>query len=333
MIKRCLLAAALVFAHSGLTRALGTLHAPGTLPSPDRYQAWRAAASQVLSARPDAASLATAAALSFPGAGTRAKTDVASLKSAAVGLAVRASELDPQDPSIGWLRLQLCANTPGCDIRDAATTMRWIDADNGAAWIPTLAAAQKEKDSIDVDRILTEMAQGLRFDLYWNRTVVLLFDALKKAAGALPAGYLTSDFARLVEAQDIAGAEIIPSFAPLVSACRESTSMERRETCLKLSKIMQRGDTVVAQMAGFGIERHLTSPDSKEGRALAEHRHVLEWRASTASQFDVPLLPWSKNARARTLVAQMRTMPREEDVDIAVLREHRIPLEPVEDHP
>ena len=322
MIKRCVQALALLFAGTKLAFALGTLHATGTPPAPDKYPASRTAAARVLAARGDAASLATAAALSYAVPATRAK---------AVDLAIRASELDPEDPCIAWLRLQLCTNTPGCDIRDAATTMRWIDADNAAAWMPTLAAAQKEKDTTDVDRILADMAQGLRFDLYWNRTAVLLFDALKKVGGSLPAGYVQSDFARLLEVSGIAVGEIIPPFAPLMDACREPQGSERREACLKLSKVMQRGDTVIAQMEGFSIERHLTAPDSKEGRALAERRRVLEWRASTAGQFDAPLLPWSKNAHARTRVAQMRAMLREEDVDLALLRQNRMPLEPPED--
>ncbi len=319
MIKRCLQALALVCAHSALAFALGAPRGAGA-PAADKYRTWRADAAQVLIASGDAGSLATAAALSF-----------AAREPAAVDLAVKASELDPENPSIGWLRLQLCANTPGCDIRDAATTMRWIDAENGAAWLPTLAAAQKEKDTIETDRILAGMAQGVRFDLYWNRTVVLLFDALKRAGGALPAKYLPSDLSRLSEAMGIASAEIIPPFAPLLNACRDPADAERRDTCLRLSKIMQRGDTVIVQMAGFGMERRLSPPDSREARTIAEHRRALEYRVSTARQFNEPMLPWLKNARARARVAQMRAMPREEDVDIAILRKRRMPLEPPED--
>ena len=52
--------------------------------------------------------------------------------------------------------------------------MRWVDADNGAAWLQTLSAAQKDRDATEVDRILADMAHGERFDLYWNRIVVLM---------------------------------------------------------------------------------------------------------------------------------------------------------------
>jgi hypothetical protein len=320
MIMRCLQALALVCTHSALAFALSAARGPAAAPTADKYQTWRADAAQVLSARGDAGSLATAAALSF-----------AARRPGAVELAVRASELDPGNPSIGWLRLQLCANTPGCDIRDAATAMRWIDAENGAAWLPTLAAAQKDKDDVEIDRILTDMARGVRFDLYWNRTVVLLFDALKKAGGTLPAKYLPSDLSRLSEAMGIASAEIIPPFAPLHSACHDPADAERRDSCLKLSKIMQRGDTVIVQMTGFSMERRLSPPDSKEARTVAEHRRVLEFRMSAARQFDEPMLPWLRSARARARIAQMRAIPREEDLEIAILRKRKMPLEPPED--
>ncbi len=320
MIKRCLAVLALMSAHSALAFAASGAH--GAAPAPDRYQVWRAAAAQILIGRGDAGSLATAAALSL-----------ASNKSAAVELANKANELDPENPSIAWMRLQICTNTPGCDIRDAATTMRWVDAENSAAWMPTLAAAAKDRDPMEVARVLADMARGARFDVYWNRTVVLLFDALKKARSGLPANYVPSDLARLSEAMLVAGATVVPSFAPLQNACRDSLGGERQGNCLKVSKIMQRGDTVMAQLAGFALERRLVPPDSKEARIVAERRHVLEWRVSTANLFNEPILPWLRNARARAQVARMRAIPREEDVDIAILREHRMPIEPPEDQP
>src|SRR5579859_221812 len=128
-------------------------------PETDNYPAWRAAAARTLGARGDARSLATAAALTFAGPPSRSKADTARAAAAALEIAVKASELEPNDPATAWLRLKLCSDAPGCDIRDAATTMRWVDAENGAAWLPTLAGAQKDKDTIQVDRILADMAE------------------------------------------------------------------------------------------------------------------------------------------------------------------------------
>jgi hypothetical protein len=336
-LKRCLPATALIWVHAASSAGTPAAHevsgaapltAPASTPPPaSRYSAWRSATAQVLSAHGDAGSLATAAALSFFGP-SRGKSDSVSMRSAAVDLAAKASELAPEDAGIGWLRLQLCAATAGCDIRDPATTMRWVDADNSAVWLATLAVAQRDRDAEEVTRVLTEMAQGSRFDVYRNRTVVLLFDTLKKAEHELPAGYVPSDLSRLSEAMSVAGAEIVPPFAPLLAACREPSGADRRENCLKLAKTMQHGDTIAAQMAGLTIEKRLSGPDSKEARAAAERRRILEWRVSAASEYDAPALPWLTNALARARVREMRAAPREEDVDIAILRRHKIPLEP-----
>jgi hypothetical protein len=298
----------------------------------DNYAAWRAAAARALEARADARSLATAAALTVAGPPSRSKTDTARAATAALDLAVKASELEPNDPAIAWLRLKLCSDAPGCDIRDAATTMRWVDADNGAAWLPTLAGAQRDKDTVQVDRVLADMAEGTRFDLYGNRTAVMIFDALKRTRAQLPANYLKSDLTRLTEAMDIAGAAVIPSFSPVINACREAATMERREACLNLSKTMQKADAVIAQLVGFAIEKRLTPADSKEMRLIAERRRLLEWRTASANVSDTPLLPWLRNARARSRLAKMRAMPREEDVCIALLKEHGVTLDPPEEH-
>jgi hypothetical protein len=337
MVKHCLLVLALAAAHSSAASGAG---AGGTAPSraaehaaPDKYQIWRTAAAAALSARADANSLATAAALRYAGSGN-VKAGSPKAGPTALELAARASELEPQNASIGWLHLQLCSGTPACDIRDVATVMRWVDADNGAAWLQTLAAAQKDRDTTEVDRVLADMAHGARFDFYWNRIVVMMVDALEAARGELPGGYAASDSARLNAVSGIASGEIIPPFAALVEACRESgAAAERRDLCMKLSKTMQHGDTIVTQMVGFSIERHLLAPDSKEARAIAERRHVLEWRVAAAAKFDDPLLPWTKNAHARARLVHMRVLPREEDVCIAILRQHKVALEPPEVHP
>ena len=312
--------------------ATGAAHATQPKTDADNYAAWRAATARTLEARGDARSLATAAALTFVGPPSRSKGETARAAAAAVEIAAKASELAPNDPVINWLHLQLCADAPGCDIRDAATVMRWVDADNGAAWLPTLAAAQKERSSVQVDRILTDMAEGTRFDTYGNRSTVMMFDSLKAVRSQLPGSYLKTDLTRLTEALGLTAESLMPSFSALINACREAALAERRENCLQLSKTMQKADAVIAQLVGFAVERRLTPADSKEARLIAERRRLLEWRAASANISDTPLLPWLRNARARSRLAKMRALPREEDVCIALLKEHGLPLDPPEDH-
>jgi hypothetical protein len=94
---------------------------------------------------------------------------------------------------------------------------------------------------------------------------------------------------------------------------------------------MEKADTVAAQIVGLHIEKHLVLTDGKEARALAERRRVLEWREASANLDEG--LPWLRNAMARERIAEMRAAPREEDVDIAFLRKHRLPLDPPEERP
>jgi hypothetical protein len=329
MIKRGLQALALVWMHAALALGTGSPACPAA-PGAGRYPAWRADAAQALARRGDAGSLATAAALCSIASGSRLRA-APMAGNAAVDLAARASELDPQSPSIGWLRLQLCASSAGCDIREAATTLRWVDADNGAVWLPTLAAVKKDNDPEEIDRILSDMAEGSRFDFYLNPTVVLLFDTLSHARSELPPHYLGSDDARLSEAMLVAGNEIIPPLSAVTNACRDPASAQRRESCIKLARVMQKADTVAAQVAGLHIEKHLAPADGKEARMLAERRRVLEWRETSASLDEG--LPWRRDAMARERIAEMRAAPREEDVDTAFLRKHRLPLDPPEERP
>ena len=287
-------------------------------------------AAHALAARGDAWSLATAAALSVAGP-PRSKAEAGKAAVTAAVFAARASSLAPDDPSIAWLHLHLCANAPSCDIREAATTMRWVDADNAAAWLPTLAEAQRDKDTVQVDRVLAEMAEGRRFDLYGNHATVMMFDALKRVRPQLPAPYVQSDLTRLTEALGLTASSFMPSFSGLINACRDAQSVERREVCVRVSKILQKSDSVMAQLVGFAVDKRLAPADSREARVVAERRRLLEWRASSANISDTPLLPWLRNARARSRLAKMRAQAREEDVYMALLKEHGLPLEPPED--
>jgi hypothetical protein len=300
----------------------------------DKYQVWRAEAVHALSSRADAYSLATAAALSSTSSYPAPATSSTAMASTALPLIARASDLAPQNAAIAWLRVQLCAATPNCDTRDAATVLRWIDPDNSAAWMAQLATARKDKDTIEVDRLLSDMARGTRFDLYYNQLVVLMFDALSAARRDIPGSVASSAPATLAALSAVVSTEITPRFSPLIDACRESAAAtERREDCIKLAKIMQRGDTIIVQMVGFGIEKRFVAPDSKEGRSLAERSHLLEWRSSAAGKLDESILPWTQNARVHTRLAEMRLRPREEDVCIALLRDHKMAIEPTEKPP
>ncbi len=304
-------------------------------PSPrdaDRTIRFNAAAVRFLERRGNANSLAAAALLVHFGA--RSAYAPVDADSGALDLAASAAGLAPADPAIAWIRVRLCATEPGCDNREAATAMRWLDPDNAAAWLPTLAAAHKDHDAVEVDRVLADMAQGARFDIYWNRIIVLLYDQLRAIAAELPKGVVDSDDSRFTYAVAIASAGIVPNFQAVIDTCRESgAEPARRESCLRVAKNLQMGDTVIAQVIGLNLEKRFVAADGREAHALAERRRVLEWRGSAAGKFDMSVLPWRRNAHARWRVARMRALRREQDVVEAILRELGSSVDPPESPP
>src|SRR5580692_10411477 len=227
-------------------------------------------ASVVLAARGDANSLATAAMLS-PAGGPE--------------LAWRASVLAPDSVPIAWVRLRLCAITPGCDFRDAATAMRWIAADNPAAWLPTLNVAFKEGDTVEIERVLYDMSQGKHFDVYAMPVAVMMFDALSAAEKSLPKTYAANDETRLSLVIGVSAAKLIPPFTSLEEICRDSApGTERRDACVKIARKLQRSDTVHGELAGLTIEKHTVAADSREALALGERRRVLDSLVTLAAK-------------------------------------------------
>jgi hypothetical protein len=297
-----------------------------------KFHLWQSAAVQALAMRGDANSLATAAALRFHNWRTQPRPNgivPPSPSPSGPQLAAQASELAPQNPAIVWLHLQLCAETPGCNNREVAIVLRWVDPENSVAWMSELADAQRDKDTVESDRVLADMARATRFDLYRNQIIILMFDALTGIRREVPSSFDGSDLAKLLTVQGVADPQISPPLFPLFDACREpALGSERREDCLKVAKLMQKSDTVLMQLAGFSIERRLLAPDSREVRNLAERRHLLEWRVAAAGKLSFSILPWTQKARARALIAEMRLRPREEDVCIALLRQYKMALEP-----
>ena len=153
---------------------------------------WSVGTARELAVRGDAKSLATAALL-LRSANSLGASDALH----AIDLADRAAQAAPDDNAIGWIHLRICEQTPGCDLPGAATTLRWVDADNAAPWLSMLSAAIRDKDEPAVDHALAGMAAAKRFYLYWNPTVTMVFDTLKSAGATAPPGMSKADHSRL----------------------------------------------------------------------------------------------------------------------------------------
>jgi hypothetical protein len=253
--------------------------APTTV-TPGQNQIYRSQAAKVLASRTDANSLVTAAALRFAGSNGKARVKPVSsdAQKSALELITQAGEQAPQSSAIAWLHLQICSDTPGCSTPEVATVMRWIDADNGASWLPILATAQKDKDSVEVARVLDDMAQAPRFDLYLNRLTVVMFDVLKAERHALPGNYAASDWARFTEVTGIATTETIPSFTALIEVCRDLTAARYHGT-QALAGMARHGRGAIRFAAHAMGQEHaiagaLGSNETACARRRCLHRHI-----------------------------------------------------------
>jgi hypothetical protein len=280
---------------------------------------WSVGTARELLSRGDAKSLATAAILLQSANALAANGGLH-----AIDAADRAALEAPDDHAIGWIRLRICEQTPGCDLPGVATTLRWVDADNAAPWVSMLSAAIHDKDEQAADRALAGMAGAKRFYLYWNPTVTMVFDALKGAGARAPPGMSNADHSRLDAAYGISTL-VLPPLRPVPEACKDARPASRRhEPCARIAALLQRGDAVVSQMEGYAIQKRLFPVDSKDARIAAEHQKTLESRMRAERKFETAFLPWFNNRLAVHRLALMRQFAREEDVMNAVLREHHV---------
>jgi hypothetical protein len=287
---------------------------------------WSVGTARQLAARGDAKSLATAAVL-LQSANSWGASDGLH----AIDLADRAALAAPDDHAIGWIRLRICEQTPGCDLPGVATTLRWVDADNAAPWLSMLAAAIRDRDEQAVDHALAGMAGAKRFYLYWNPTVTMVFDTLKGAGAKAPPGMSNADHTRLDVAYGLS-ILVIPPLRPISEACKEVVAKSRHhEACVKVAALLQRGDAVVSQNEGYAVQKRLFAMDSREARTALERQKNLETRMRAERRFETAFLPWFNNRLALHRLSLMRQFPREEDVMNAVLREHHIYGDPLHD--
>jgi hypothetical protein len=308
-LKVCLLACLVLGAPLGVAS-----------PAQRARDPWSTDAIRSLVVRGDARSLAAAAML-LQTAGPPAGLDGLH----AIDLAERAMQAMPDNRAIGWIHFRICELTPGCDVPGAATTLRWVDADNAAPWLSTLAAAVREHDELAEDRALSGMSETRRFALYSNATMILVFDAYKAVGITGPRGAPKSDHERLALATSLTDAVATPAFRPLTDACKDTQGrMRRRDLCIRAAALMQHADSVSAQLEGFSMQKRLSAPDSKEVRTAGERQRNLESKRAGARRFETAFLPWFNNRLALHRLALMRQFAREEDVLNAILREHHV---------
>ena len=235
-----------------------------------------------------------------------------------VKLMERAVTIAPARPELVWLQLRECQQRRCTEEPAIAASLKALDSDNGLAWLTDLRAAQFQSAE-EVTKVIDTMGDKPRPTLYWNRLVVTMFDALTHRDRAYPATAVSLHADdRYTHVTGVLAAVEVPALQALRVACSSDQfeSTGRRAACEKLMLKLETADSVIAQNLSVVLREGWWSATSPEREVLrSKHRQqrylMVESNRLREGQAD-------HDAEAR--IEAMRRLPREEDVEVAMLR-------------
>lgn len=217
----------------------------------------------------------------------------------------------PQRADLAYLYTRLCGLIEGCGTEPLDARLRKLDPGNAVVWLSALAAAQRNRDAAAEEQVLEAMARSARFEIYWNPLVASI--ALARTQGTQGASVALSDSIGWL------AATIVPTVQPLALGCSKTrTSNEQwAQRCRRIANLLINSDTYLTESLGLTLALQVTNDPAArtklEERARA--RRYL-WRESgeiVASQIE-------KDKFAAEQIELIRTLPREQDVYLAIVR-------------
>jgi hypothetical protein len=149
---------------------------------------------------------------------------------------------------------------------DHAHALARLEPDNGAAWVPVVAAAWKRHDGRGADAALLSMADTRRYNEHLGEALGAWRDVLRRFPPSPRSGLLEANadpaadnsLLDLVFAEAVATA--IPSADPLVDVCGKArhpeASMARFRACGRVARVMMgRSQTLIGRLSGVRILR------------------------------------------------------------------------------
>jgi hypothetical protein len=242
----------------------------------------------------------------------------------------QAAERAPGRKDIAWLHMQFCQQVSGCDAAVLETRLRKLDPDNGNAWLGALSRAQQQSDTLAQDKILDQLSRSQHFNVYWNTlistTAVALSSQIPPSTDPKqPAQPLTQS---MNQAVNWASGVAVESFEPLGEACSAARTMNGKvaQRCAQIAAALQRSDTYIAEGIGLGIAQRLTTAGTPSAQKVNTRIDTTRYQRDTAAQIMEAQVEREKFTRE--LINLMTSLPREQDVFIAVMRWAGQPLEP-----
>lgn len=240
----------------------------------------------------------------------------------AMQLAQRAVAQEPDRPDIAWLHLRICAATSKCDPAPLEARFRKLAPQNAAVWLGPLQRAQAQKDVQVEARILEQMSAAQEFNVYWTTSMHRLASAITPAQ---------SDVAPLTHSlAEVAGwlGALLPPFAPMTKACNAETARDptRRAACERIAQLLERSDTYIGEAVGLGVGERIAPPNSSAALDVQQRVALLNYRRETSGAIMNAQIEREKFSTE--LLKLLQTLPREQDVALAVMRWAGEPLTP-----
>jgi hypothetical protein len=269
------------------------------------YEAIRDARAAALTARGTPESLATASVM----LGFKQNSE-------SLALINRAAALAPRSAEIFYLRWRACARRQCPQEAQYIADLQAIDPGNGMTRLPELSAALDRQDQSAVTRVLETIGASRGLDIYWNKTVVMMVDAL---------GPKLDLAERMVTTTGLLAALSIPPMQPLGEACRTAQFDEhgRLSACEAMASRLQQSDTMMMQGLGLSIEARCWPEGSPQHERLQAQRQQYDYVTRAASRERILHL----NADWATRLDAMRKNASEAAAMQAVLISHHEPLE------
>jgi hypothetical protein len=237
----------------------------------------------------------------------------------------RALSVAPNRPELVWLQLRDCESRRCADEARIAARLKEIDADNGLAWLGDLNAAQS-KSPEEVTRVIEQVGRAPGPRVYWNRLIVMMFDALTHHDRTEPPTAITQHADdRLMHVTGVLAAVDAPAFRPLAYACRpgEFVAAGRRAACESAMARLEASDAVVTHLVRLSVLETWWPASTPEGAALRAERSQRRYLTVASNR----VRKGHADSDAQTRVGAMRHLKTEEDVERAVLAGFHEPLE------
>lgn len=243
----------------------------------------------------------------------------------ATGLIERAVALSPEKPELVWLQFRDCEQRRCAEMGKIAARLRELDPENSLAYLAELDAALTTSPE-ETTQVIERMGRAPRPRVYWNELAVMMYDALTHTDRDRPSTAITlHPDDRLSHVTGVLAAVDMPAFRGLAYACRpdQFAVAGRRAACEGAAHGLESSDAVVTQNVRLSLQSAWTPTGSEEAEALRADQQQRRYQTVESNR----LRSGHVDDDARLRVAAMRRLPREQDVERAMLTEFREPLE------